>query len=610
MLADREREILDLWRVCQADLEGLTKRTAGDMLRSIKFRVIDRIIDSAGKNNRLSGYDDELFTSAKQLREIYLRAVRYYELHSAELNTFSIKSLVLGIYETLRGRLQIFQAQMNGGGESSIAIERIKLLSAGVTYFMLSFKNCEQAYKNTWLSALELAGQFTPEFFETYIGRIQNDILQYFIENNYPAYKKAVQVCVTSLNNLRERKTLFNFYTLLSDEYAVLLDVSRQASEVEQELARNACNSLEFDIVTNFLAMVNEARLFYNSDVRKLTAFFLETPDTPVPEPESADSLYIVCCDMLANTRLIAKKDYLETASRYKSDRQAVNDWAEVNAGVFTARIESQPDLSVLRDEREQRSNGLISQAKETAETIACVFARQVSFYRENADSFTALAENDIIGGINETLIIKTEVLKESISFFEVNQYSVNAADLLCTAEECEQLLKELPSIWRAEIFSETADDKIMDALYNCAVHTGAAAAYRKRITDLYQREAERVDKAVRRFLKDSVLFEISTFEEIMQYSVTRLRESEFDSVKDYIDMIDENARTIEDTLRKTGITMIRPNPHDTFNGKEHEILMAEQCEGFAKGEIIKYMTSGYRLNGQVLIRANIIAAR
>ncbi|MCL2753821.1 MAG: nucleotide exchange factor GrpE, partial [Defluviitaleaceae bacterium] len=60
----------------------------------------------------------------------------------------------------------------------------------------------------------------------------------------------------------------------------------------------------------------------------------------------------------------------------------------------------------------------------------------------------------------------------------------------------------------------------------------------------------------------------------------------------------------------KFGIEKISPKTHEQFNAKEHEVLMAEQKEGFTKGEIIKTINSGYRYNDTIIVRANVIAAR
>ena len=606
-----EREILEMWRALRSELEELTRRTAGSLLRSMKFRIMDRIIESAGKYARLSGYDDDLFECARDLTEFYKRAAGHYLLHAAELNTFSIKSMIAGIYKVLSDQLQLFEAQLSGSEDNPVAIERIRLLSAGVAYFMFSFNDYEKGCIDSRPHALELAARLSPGYYETFIERIQRDILDCFIENTYPSYKKAVHACVYALNNLEERKTLSYFHTFLTSQSDALSLVSRQTSDIEQELSRNAGNSLEFNIVRNFLSIVKEAQFFYQTECRNLMAFFQDADSGAVPETEDMESLYAACGDMLANGRLIAEKDYLNAVSKYAADMQAINGCFESSADLFIGRILSGLNLAALLDESGQRAGGMILKAKQAAEAIACVFARQVSFCRENADKFSALNENGIINGINETLIIKTEILADSISALEDITYGLDEAGLELTAKERDPLLKELFPILREKIFAETdGDDMVMDAFYSEAAQTGAIASYRKRVSDACQKEEERIEKAVKRFLKDSVLFEIITFEEILQYSVTRLRESDNDYVRDYIDMIDENAHIIENTLEKTGIAMIRPNPHDSFNGREHEILMAEHIDGFAKGEIIKYMTSGYRLDGQVLIRANVIAAK
>jgi len=610
MLADREHGIMDLWRVCRSDLEGLTQRTAGSFLRSIKFRVMDRIIESAGKNARLSGYDDNIYGCAKYLAGIYCRAIEYFELHSAELNTFSIKNPILDIYKVLNEQLLLFEAQSPGNDENPVALERVKLLSAGVAYFLLSFNDSENIYPNTRLRASELAGQFTPEYFAGYIDNIQNDIIKCFMDNNYPAYKKAVTACISGLNSFQERKTLLYYYTLLSGEFDVLTFISRQTSEIVRELSRNAGNSVEFEIVGKFMSIVSEAQLFYNKECQNLMAFFKGPDIGAAHEPESPESLCSACGDMLANSRLIAQKDYQETGLKYRADIQLIKTHMEDNAQYYTEPVLERLDISVFWEESAKRTEEKLLQAKRVAESIVCVFARQVSYYRENSDKFSDLPESEIIKGINETLIIKAEVLSESISAFGEYRFHNNGDEITFSIKESGQLIGELFEILRARFLNESDDENIISNFYNDAVNAETITAYRRRVSDICQKEEEGAEKTIKRFLKDSVLYEISTFEEILQYSVTRLRESDNDYVKDYIEIIDGNALIIENTLNRAGITMIRPDPHDNFNGKEHEILMAEHIDGFAKGEIIKYMTSGYRLNGQVLIRANIIAAK
>ena len=112
-------------------------------------------------------------------------------------------------------------------------------------------------------------------------------------------------------------------------------------------------------------------------------------------------------------------------------------------------------------------------------------------------------------------------------------------------------------------------------------------------------------------FIKNTILFEISTFQEIIYYSVVRLRESDDEKILDFTKYIDNIEVEIEKCLINNNILPIKPNPHDMFNAKEHEVLLAEKNEDFVKGQIIKVINYGYKKKDEgVIKRATIIAAK
>jgi molecular chaperone GrpE (heat shock protein) len=165
------------------------------------------------------------------------------------------------------------------------------------------------------------------------------------------------------------------------------------------------------------------------------------------------------------------------------------------------------------------------------------------------------LTGNDaIVNGIRETVAIKLEGLYESIRDLREEIVAITA-DLSASCDNSEQLF-------------------------------------------------ERASQAVATFTKNAVLHEICTFEEILTHSVPRMDNAPAAAV--LLAAYDELA-TI---LRKNGIESIRPAPHDAWNAREHEVLLAEEAEGFAKGEIIKCVGTGYRRSADVLVRANVIAAK
>ena len=133
-------------------------------------------------------------------------------------------------------------------------------------------------------------------------------------------------------------------------------------------------------------------------------------------------------------------------------------------------------------------------------------------------------------------------------------------------------------------------------------------------LSDRLLRRQEKIeqeaDKKIIKFLREHLLFEMSTYEEIINYSVSKLRESQEDFIITYVKEIDALTHSIEEILKAYKIEFIHPNPHEKFNGKEHEVLMAEVREGFQKGEIIKTMNKGYMLDGQIILKANVIAGK
>jgi len=218
--------------------------------------------------------------------------------------------------------------------------------------------------------------------------------------------------------------------------------------------------------------------------------------------------------------------------------------------------------------------------------------------------------EKEILSGISETLDIKVESLKESLQTFSESNTQLLAALSseipILTESDLTNAADHLKQAWYANPPTpETVPDFLAECI-NLPPFTTHSDEFAKLIA-VYTSKAE---KASTRFKKEALLYEVSTYEEILYYSVSRLRESNAPQVESAVRILDETFQSIENLLTESGIAVIRPAPHDPFNGREHEVLAAEEQEGFAKGEIIKVMTSGYKHLDQVILRANVIAAR
>ena len=221
-------------------------------------------------------------------------------------------------------------------------------------------------------------------------------------------------------------------------------------------------------------------------------------------------------------------------------------------------------------------------------------------------------AEKEILKGISETVHIKIESIKDSVSVFNENGAKLvsgfNAAMKEPDPSEKLAACKETLDLWRESMADadKSGMASFFDACAKLDFNTELLQHYEKKESEFHQK----IDKALVGFKKDTLLYEINTYEEILTYSVSRLRDSGNVTVEKAVALLDESHRILEMMLKKNNITPIRPAAHEMFNGKEHEVLMAEKQEGFNKGEIIKVMNSGYKMKDTVILRANVIAAK
>ena len=218
--------------------------------------------------------------------------------------------------------------------------------------------------------------------------------------------------------------------------------------------------------------------------------------------------------------------------------------------------------------------------------------------------------DNEILSGITETLEIKIESLTESLQQFTENstkQLATMPTGLpVLTEENLTTAASQLQAAWYS---TPPTQETIADFLLNAA-SLEAFATYNEQFAKHITNASTRIEKASFRFKKETLLYEISTYEEILYHSVSRLRESTQPHISAAVTLLDETFIQLKALLTTNGITIIRPAAHEPFNGREHEVLIAEETEGFAKGEIVKVMTSGYKYKDQVILRANVIAAR
>ncbi|MDR3238498.1 MAG: nucleotide exchange factor GrpE [Clostridiales bacterium] len=623
-LTEAERTLAQTWGQCHAFLGGWIVSEFEALLRALKFGAMDRIFVTASRDARLNGYDEKIYESYACLTRLYEKAAEYYEHNRAFLRTISISKITNRIYSALYEQIQQYQNNLENQDENPMTAEKIKIIGGNMAFFTMRFQELKNEYRQSALTedcdAVKrelLAWENTfPTFFPPFAEAIENRLLAYFLEKSYEAYSQAVQSCLYTLNNLHNRADMERYYHLLESQQDLLgADVQTQVAAIEQELLRSVANTQEEGVTRQFLTFLRECCQFYTSNVSEILRAFQETHNqNEAAAVESLEDFQQVFRDIFVNSRIALEKTFLEKILIY-ADR----------ASETLAQIKCHIDVlwqNIFAGSKEAAEQlwAQVQQEKKLAEELASLFASLTSFYRERDFLYEAFSENEILRGINETLFIKIESLEENKSMF-----AQKADEILRSFPEespppdPEQAAPILFRIWKKifwQIPAETSlgDDEKRAGLfadfYRSAAADHALREYKRKKDEAFERQIEKIQRLSLNFKKNAVLYEISTYEEILQYSVSRLRESDREAVLDYVQLIDESVEKIARVLEKNNISIISPEPREPFNGREHEALMAEKNEAFEKGQIIKRVTSGYRQGDKVLLRANVIAAR
>jgi len=263
-----------------------------------------------------------------------------------------------------------------------------------------------------------------------------------------------------------------------------------------------------------------------------------------------------------------------------------------------------------------QAYNRLLQRQHSMTAQVIDAFSLIPDAYKQLA-SPTDAACAEITKGIAETLEIKIDSLAESLETLSLEMdvllngfaSDTSVAEIDWAALASDETRRVLSALLPLAKDSRRGAAAIQQALSECTRHP-QILAYHEQQTRTRTRNTEAIHAKLTAYKKEQLLFECSTYEEILHYSVSRLRASAEVDTLAFIAVIDNCTAQLEGNLTRHGITLVKPAPHEPFNGREHEVLLAEAHDSFQKGTIVKSINSGYKENGIVLVRANVIAAK
>ena len=612
---------INAWKGVADILDGYAGRLMDGLLNAVKETAARAVGFTA--NPCGSAFDDTAYLQYRALLGSYNAVLTFYSQNRAFFVTPGLTALLDGVASILSSQVHLAADAADNPleAESNDIMKladsrfrkcydaRVRLLrETEASEWILDIRD---QFLSGWPGAnIEAAQAAAGAAITLLLNRLDaSGGLEYF----YQCYLSAAHFQWKQLTDLSVRPVLSYYREQLEKEYGILCPIIKiQVRALEQQMEKLTESSAEKDCADQMLCRLREA---YQHLGRALT-------DTQTLSANAAPNV-LAYPGFAAYVQANAAPDSFIQPDEL---RAVTGAFAESNKR-YGAAVARQADLQLTRlgkqfdavKSRYAYRNGL-SEVTALAEEFAAIFDNIGHTYRLHQG---ALAQTDettagILAGLSETLAIKTDSLRESRSTF-----SEEFAQALAALPEP----PAIPPEDAAGIAGRAADafarqfrllpydirklySRVPQAMEAIITGDEAFTAHRRRLErDSAQRD-DKVEKVLLRYLRESLLYEIVTFEELLQYSVSRLRTVENEAVALYVAAVDKAAWQLEAALRKSGIEPVRPAPHEPFNARIHEVLMAEKCEGFAKGEIIKPVNTGYRRGEIVLLRANVIAAQ
>lgn len=626
-LNESEGKIYREFQKLAAVVDAYSQKTSDMMLTLLKNEICDRIDKVASIGSGISAADEELFDQYSRLIGYYEETLSLYTTlrpQTASKRSQELNAVCGALNERVRkyydAKLEFMAADNN---ENPIAAEKKEITAKCLRTFHKNFEQaCARFMVDDYNEIITIGRRnMVSGMTEQSARRSIEDFTEYIsgkrFQTFYLFYRDTAFFASAYFSDVTKRRVASYFAQAVKDEHAFISDCESHRLARVSALSEALPPGSEKDSLTAILKTIKEAHQYTASQMKESSnpendstfggmSFELESEADFCAEMRQ----FLLCDSTFGLSNYETFKDAYRDAYSlfYKSIVEMLDELLDAETGKgYTKK-------TLFQMNRESFTyNGMAREMRE-------IFSGLSRYMEERSGELDASDCRDIVAGIRETVTIKIESLLENS-----DHYALSA----------EKYLSDF-SAFEAEI-QETDRDNLLEMVINAIMPALSVlsnssderkacsqikAAFGLALSgDLFQKAKESalrqknqcfegLKKTSYKFLRDCLLFEVGTFEEIVHYSVSRLRESTNEAVIGCVGEIDKLSLELDGKLRRFDIETIRPAPHEMFNGKEHEVLMAEKNDDYKKGEIIKVMNSGYKQNGSVITRANVIAAK
>lgn len=525
-------------------------------------------------NSMFPSFDEKIYDYYNELILCYKEANQIYEKSKSELVSENLQKLLEGLCSVLKARIYDFEEthkvveckDADDNIVNPVYFEKKIIIEDILKCFVFEIeKQKEQLIEklDDDIKAFRLKSEKINDVFE-----------KEFKEKVIDIFSLYIKACAARLNDVQKREVATFYMELLKEEKEILATVIKvqvDALENQEQTGEEA------EITQRILAKLREAYQHANKYVDSIIEDFHGI------DFKTAMNFQIEFDDL--NEFVFIEKNSFESIDKI------IEEFDEKFNNVFAQII----DNLYANDDTQAKATSAIENDFSLAEEVIETFSEISEISHGICERIKDDKHREIAAGILETIQIKLEILNEEKENLKES--------LKNTPVKIQQRgLKIRDSRYIFEMWLKEEDKENFLSREDNFLKSEISGAQKKII--------DNINKKLLQFKKEHILYEITTFEEILNYSVTILRNSGEKVIKDLIFTIDSAVQKIEQDLAEHNIKIIKPKPHEIFNGRMHEVLMAEKNEEFKKGEIIKVMNNGFMQNETVIIRANVIAAK
>ncbi len=551
----------------------------------------------------LNHSDKELYPNAIKVMENYKALIKtYYDVEDYYVDCYAVQ-LISEIIQIVKSEYEIFEMEVK---------EKQNPISAEKNFIIDNYALNIATYIN------EIQNNFVKTYVDNVIynfknGEEKNYIEQFNIIDNiklngnmhgiFLNVSTCLKNCVEQLDDLENREVANEYFIFLKKQQEIMSSIiKQQITKLDEEITKKQYDESVKRLVSLTISQVIETYDLIESCIQSIENLYR------VSEIERKSEVTFDVFNKSFNK-------YLEKEKRISLDvyllENQITSMKKIKKDIFST-------IEHITLERKKPHNpssaySIIKADYDTTITITEQFLNKLSklniYSKSNAQMLKNSQCYEIIDGVEQTMTIKSKVLLENKNILQleiddnIRSLNFNTENLVVSIAD------ELLNAYFIGIKKENIQYHIEKYLKSLAKCKQCKFEILGEKVDMEQLETTILQK-IYEFKKETLFYEISTFDEILYYSIEKIRDSNNINVKKYIMFIDDIKDDIIKLLVDNNIEIILPNPFDKFNSKEHKVLIAEQTETFKKGDIIKVNTAGYKQNETVILKANVIVAK